>query len=70
MPEDRYTDLGALPGAPGADPLADLDLAAEELGPDLDPEVEEAAIAAFPELAEQPERLTALVDLIRMVGGT
>jgi len=59
----QYGMGGDVPPAPGQ-----LDLGEEMDVPELDPEVENAAIVAFPELEGQPERIAALVDLVSLVG--
>jgi hypothetical protein len=59
----QYDMGGNVP--PASDPL---DLGEEMAAPEVDPEVADAAVVAFPDLEGQPERIAALVDLISLVG--
>lgn len=39
------------------------------LAPGMNPAVDDAIMAAFPEMAEDTDRKVALVELIRLIGG-
>jgi hypothetical protein len=73
MPFDLSQYGKGSPDAGGPEPTSptdlDLDLDFDTEIPELDPVVEDAAVRAFPELADKPERIAALVELVQAITG-
>jgi hypothetical protein len=65
----RYGEGSPDAGGPEPTSATDLDLDFDTEIPEPDPVVEDAAVRAFPDLADKPERIAALVELVQAITG-